>query len=156
MSCSAAEARATCSSLHDRMGREHGRPPRVAGAFEWRFKACPHTGGGLAYGGSKTGTLHAVVWTGARNAEGLHYLRSSDGGLTWRVPHPFGSTDARRADIAVADDQTVTVVWDQLEGKGRAIYAMSSRDGGERWQKPVRISVPAADAIYPRIAAAGA
>jgi hypothetical protein len=47
----------------------------------------------------------------------------------------------------------VAIVWDQLQTRSRAIYAMTSHDGGEWWLKPVRISAEASEAIYPRIVA---
>src|SRR4029077_6211743 len=39
------------------------------GQFDWDFKGCPHTGGGLVTtpGGR---SLHAVVWSGANAAQG--------------------------------------------------------------------------------------
>jgi hypothetical protein len=134
---------------------------RVAtvGAFGWDFKGCPHTGGGLATAVTPKPLMHAVVWTGANGAEGLHYLRSADRGHTWSEPYRIGSVDARRADIATNDAGTVLVVWDQFESRRRdtpahnAIYAMESRDEGRHWRKPARLSNPEANTNYPRVVA---
>ncbi len=124
------------------------------GQFDWDFKGCPHTGGGLAttQGGK---SLHAVVWTGARAAQGLHHMSSRDGGVTWNSTKRFGSADAQRADIAVAEDgKTMAAVWDQLEGSRRLIYAAYSHDEGHTWSAALRMSEENVDAIYPRLVSA--
>jgi hypothetical protein len=125
----------------------------TVGAFGWDFKGCPHTGGGLAAAGTSIPLLHAVVWTGADGAQGLHYLRSLDRGRTWSSPHRIGSPDARRGDIASNHAGAVLVAWDQFEAQPAhsGIHVMESRDGGQRWWKPVRLSKPGADASYPRV-----
>jgi hypothetical protein len=134
---------------------------RVAtvGAFGWDFEGCPHTGGGLAIPVTPKPLMHAVVWTGANGAEGLHYLKSADGGHTWSAPYRIGSVDARRADIATNSAGTVLVAWEQFEPRSpdtpahTTIYAMESRDEGRHWRKPVRLSNPEADTSYPRVVA---
>jgi hypothetical protein len=134
---------------------------RVAtvGEFGWEFQGCPHTGGGLAVPVSPKPPMHAVVWTGANDAQGLHYLRSADRGHTWSAPYRIGSVDARRADIAANDAGSVLVAWDQFESGSpgmpahTAIYAMESRDEGRHWREPVRLSEPEADTSYPRVVA---
>ena len=125
----------------------------TVGKFGWRFKGCPHTGGGIAWSGAiKSGEmLHAIVWTGAASVEGLHYLASSDRGRTWGLPHRVGTLNARRADIAASNDGLVLLAWDQLEGERRTIYAMQSPSSGRHWFKPVRISSESVDAAYPRV-----
>lgn len=127
-------------------------PPR-SGDFGWDYKGCPHTGGGVAWSGAPRELMHAVVWTGAKSLEGLHYLRSSDQGRSWSVPHRVGSPQGRRADIAASDQGAIAIAWDQLEGSGRVVYTMVSRDGGQRWLKPTRVSSERGDALYPRVMA---
>jgi hypothetical protein len=121
------------------------------GQFDWDFKGCPHTGGGLASAPRAT-TLHAVVYTGANAAEGLHHLVSRDGGAAWTRTTRLGSPDARRADIAVTDDgRIVAAAWDQLEGSQRLIHAAFTHDEGKTWSAPRRLSVDDVDAVYPRL-----
>ena len=122
----------------------------TVGAFNWDFQGCPHTGGGSAWSGGEKNLLHAVVWTGAQDEQGLHYLKSSDRGRTWSPPYRIGSREARRADLAAHEDGRILLVWDQLEGRRRAIYAMQSMDSGTRWHPAKRLSGTEADASYPR------
>lgn len=127
----------------------------TVGAFNWDFKGCPHTGGGAGSGGERSNVLHSVVWTGAAAHEGLHYLKSTDAGRTWTLPHRVGGAEARRADVA-ADGGAVLITWDQWDGARRAVFTMESTDEGRRWHKPARISTPGADGTYPRaVATAG-
>jgi hypothetical protein len=128
----------------------------TVGRFNWDFKGCPHTGGNLAAAqGGKS--LHAVVWTGAPALQGLHHMVSRDGGMAWsHRTTRMGSPDARRADIAIADEgKLLAAAWDQLEGSRRLIYAAHSVDEGETWSVPQRLSGADADAVYPRMVAAG-
>ncbi|HTE14482.1 MAG TPA: sialidase family protein [Burkholderiales bacterium] len=121
------------------------------GRFDWDFKGCPHTGGALA-ATAGANALHAVVWTGANAAQGLHHLMSRDGGATWNATRRLGSQDAQRADIAISDDgKTLAAVWDQLEGSQRLIYTAYTRDEGKTWSAPRRLSATHVDAIYPRV-----
>lgn len=123
----------------------------VAGKFNWDFKACPHTGGALA-AGADAKAMHALVWTGAQTAQGLHHLMSRDSGVTWNVLRRLGSTDARRGDIAVADNgNTLAAVWEQLESAQRVAYAAYSFDHGGNWSRPHRLSANDGDAAYPRV-----
>ena len=125
------------------------------GQFDWDFKGCPHTGGGLATTlGRKS--LHAVVWTGATAAQGLHHLSSRDGGATWnKKTVRLGSQDARHADIMAAHDGRLVAAWDQLEGSRRLVYVAHSLDDGENWSVPRRVSAADVDAVYPRVVSAG-
>lgn len=143
--------------LYRRAGESAWGLRSTVGAFNWDYKGCPHTGGGLAWSGAVGAgeTLHAVVWTGAQAEEGLHYLRSVDRGRTWSPPHRVGSRDARLADVAAHDDGHVLIAWDQMDGERRAIYAMRSRTDGRHWLKPERLSDPKRDAVYPRVVEAG-
>jgi hypothetical protein len=125
------------------------------GQFDWDFKGCPHTGGSLT--NTQSGkSLHAVVWTGANTVQGLHHLRSRDGGTTWsKKTMRLGSEDARNADIVAANDGRLVAAWDQLEGSRRLVYVAHSYDDGGNWSAPRRISAPDVDAIYPRVVSAG-
>jgi hypothetical protein len=128
----------------------------TVGRFNWDFKGCPHTGGNLAAAqGGKS--LHAVVWTGANALQGLHHMVSRGSGMAWsNKTTRLGSQDARRADIATADDgKLLAAAWDQLEGSRRVIYVAHSVDEGETWSVPQRLSAVDADAVYPRVVVAG-
>ena len=117
----------------------------AVGAFGWKINACPETGGALA--GSRD-ALHALVWTQREDQEGLHYLRSRDGGATWSRPRRIGTAAAQHSDLARSAAGLLAAVWDE-DG---AIYLASSADEGARWSAPRRISAAAVDASHPRIA----
>lgn len=123
----------------------------TVGDFKWEFQGCPHTGGGAAWSGAEKNLLHAIVWTGAQDEQGLHYLKYADRGRTWSPPHRVGSAEARRADLAAHEEGRILLAWDQLDGKHRSIYTMQSSDAGARWHKPQRLSKAEADASYPRV-----
>jgi len=138
-----------------RSGATAWAPRGPVGKFDWGFKGCPHTGGGLV--SAQNGRLlHAVVWTGAAGKQGLHHLLSRNGGGHWSSAQRLGSHDAQRADLAVsADGKTLAAVWDQLAGTSRLIYGAHSVDGGATWSAPRRLSAESVDALYPRIVTAG-
>jgi hypothetical protein len=126
------------------------------GQFDWDFKGCPHTGGSLATT-ARGPSLHAVVWTGANAAQGLHHMMSRDGGTVWsKKMTRLGSQDARHADIAATDDgKLLAAAWDQLEKSQRLIYAAYSLDNGGTWSAPQRLSADGVDAVYPRLVSTG-
>ncbi len=125
------------------------------GAFDWQFKACPHTGGGLVVtGGATHPVLHAVVWTGKKGEAGLHYLVSDDGGRRWKLSHRLGGKNARHADLAALDGRRIAAVWDASTPAGdSAIYFSRSEDGGKTWSSPQKLSAPKAEGTHPRIVA---
>jgi hypothetical protein len=114
------------------------------GRFGWKINACPETGGALASGIS---ALHALVWTQRTGREGLHYLRSRDGGATWSAPRRMGTAAAQHSDLALRADGVLAGVWDE-DG---ALYLASSTDDGKRWSAPRRLAAAGSEASHPRI-----
>ncbi|MGH8609878.1 MAG: sialidase family protein, partial [Gammaproteobacteria bacterium] len=121
------------------------------GAFRWMFLGCPHTGGGLcAVEGEGRMMVHSVVWTGKQGSAGLHYLRSSDYGLTWTAPKRLSEAAGARGDIAARDLHHLAAVWDRSEDKGSAVLFTHSSDGGQTWSEPAPVSAPSTLATHPR------
>jgi hypothetical protein len=120
--------------------------PVVAGAFDWAFEGCPHTGGALA-AGADGASLHALVWTGKDGRAGLYYVGSSDRGKRWSDPKRLGGDDAVDSDLAIADDGTLVAAWDAKTG----IAGSQSRDGGLSWSTPRALSPQGAVARHPRV-----
>jgi hypothetical protein len=90
-------------------------------------------------------TIH-VVWTQiplpeAYPPRGVFYSRSADGGLTWSPPASIVGNDYGDANIAVAPDETVHIVYNGRAGVGGK-YHRWSQTGGVTWSDPFEI-VPA-------------
>lgn len=126
--------------------------PVSVGAFGWKLEACPHVGGALATD-LRTNQLHAMVWTGQPGDAGVYHLRSSDGALTWSAPRRMGLTHASHPHLATDSMGTVAAVWDALENGLSSVWTCVSRNHGDTWSVPVRLSDPAQTAEYPRIVA---
>jgi hypothetical protein len=125
----------------------------TVGAFNWAIDGCPHTGGGIARTADHTAEfLHATVWTGATGRIGAHVLRSPDGGISWNEPTRLGSERAKHTDLA-ASGRTVAAVWDETRTGQSLVFAVSSRDHGQTWSKPVQLSSPDRIATHPLVIA---
>ena len=118
------------------------------GAFDWKIEACPETGGSLVV--TRSGAMHALVWTGKENHLGLHYLSSRDDGRTWTAPVRMGGEDARRSDLAAAGDGTLAAAWDD-SGDNR-IHLSIWRDAS-KWSAQRTISDAGNRAMGPRVIA---
>lgn len=130
---------------------EHWSLDGPVGDFGWAFDGCPHLGGGIAatHAGDAE-RVHAVVWTGHAEKHGLYLVRSDDQGATWSPPDPLGGELARHSDIAGAG-RTVVVAWDE----SRAIWRSVSRDQGQTWGAPLRLSAEGQIASHPIVAQVG-
>lgn len=128
------------------------------GAFGWDFRGCPHAGGALTVTGEASARhlpvmLHAVVWTGREPGTGLYYLRSTDGGRRWGLPHRLGDARARHGDIAALAGNHLVAAWEQAWPEGSRILISESRDGGAHWSDPIPLSGGRSEAQYPRVVA---
>ncbi|NOT52969.1 MAG: exo-alpha-sialidase [Deltaproteobacteria bacterium] len=120
------------------------------GQFAWDFNGCPHVGAGL----NATGTrLHATVWTGHPERQGVYYLLSEDGGQSWSPPQRLGNEHAHNSDIAALDAKRVLAVWDTAQENNFSIYAMRSNDGGKTWQPPHVVRQSSTSIAWPRVIA---
>ena len=124
----------------------------IVGQFDWDFDGCPHVGGGIAVGTDDKGTeqLHALVWTGHNERHGLYWVNSTDDGATWSAPHRIGGELARHADLG-AMGQTAVAAWDESGG----IWVSVSRDLGDRWNEPRRVSSESRSASHPIVLQTG-
>jgi len=128
------------------------RQQGAVGRFDWKVKACPHTGGALVAGAG--GTLHALAWTGREGAAGLYAMASDDGGASWKRNYRIGGGAAQRGDLA-ASGRRLAAVWDEHADGGTGIYSAVSVDGGASWSKPARLSAAGLHATHPRVVVAG-
>lgn len=137
---------------HARLGQDGDwqRTTRV-GEFDWQVDACPHTGGALAETSGDNGSelLHALVWTGHQQDEGLYYLRSADQGSGWELPRRFGMRGARNADLVTDRDGDLVAVWDEMANDKLTVYVSRSLDQGDSWSEPMQLSTPGTNAMFP-------
>ncbi|GIW41550.1 MAG: hypothetical protein KatS3mg076_2127 [Candidatus Binatia bacterium] len=101
-------------------------------------------------GGARDGFLY-VCWTrfvdglfgNARRGE-IRFSRSEDGGETFvldRVISGAGESFPFGCSVVVGSDGAVHVAWvDRSASAGRPVLVRSSRDGGETWEEPVRVT----------------
>ncbi len=126
---------------------------QAVGAFNWKIEACPHVGGGICWSGPTTARRqHAVVWTGADGAVGVHHLMSTDGGRSWTAPHPFPIPRARQASVAGTESHVI-VTCTADDGSGSGVWSQSSADGGTTWDLPRRISAAGTEVAHPKVIA---
>lgn len=123
------------------------------GAFNWGFDGCPHVGGGLAQTtAAGRSYLHAVVWTGAEQAAGVHVLRSDDGGSSWSAPRRLGAPTAKHTDLA-ASGAAAAAVWDERRSGEGVIMGSVSRDHGSTWSQARPLSQSGRTATHPLVVA---
>jgi hypothetical protein len=75
------------------------------------------------------------------DAQGPIWLSRSDEGHEWSVPEPVNSgIEASWVAAAVDDEVGLVLVYHALYGDGMPLYAVRSRDFGETWGRPVRLT----------------
>jgi Neuraminidase (sialidase) len=98
-----------------------------------------------------------VVWRDdtAGNDE-IYYMRSPDGGATWRAVKRLSRTSGDSWDPAIAIDSsnTIHVVWaaDMPGNYNEEIYYMRSADGGTTWSAVKRLTRTSDISVSPAIA----
>lgn len=92
---------------------------------------------------SEDGRLHVIFtnYAGLNNEpDGLYYVQSSDGGITWSVPEVVSEGSVLWSEITSFDGNTLHCIWQQDNGSVVANLHQESRDGGVTWGKPVEIT----------------
>lgn len=104
------------------------------GAYDWRFDGCPHMGGGLQGQWLNEGfVLHAAVWTGANNRQGIHYLRSKDFGVSWSEDLLLDESGSDPDLVAVGGERLAVAYRQGIGSSGRIIVRISD-DAGLHWK----------------------
>lgn len=136
----------------ERDGSEWNSLGRV-GAFDWQFNGCPHVGGDLVAWPNDTSTsLHAMVWTGKDESEGVYYVRSLDDGANWEAPQRVGEM-SKFPDIAGSAAGVLARVWDTAD-EG-IVYVSLSCDDGSTWSDALALSNPDDRSDHPSVVAVG-
>lgn len=123
------------------------------GAYDWQFEGCPHMGGGLQ-GHWLRGDfmLHAAVWTGVNNRQGIHYLRSKDSGSSWSNDLLIDEAGSD-PDLVTADGERIAIAYRQGIGSGGRIIVRVSDDAGLHWKSPRAYGSPGVRVESPKLIA---
>jgi len=103
--------------------------------------------------------VHVVWWSqhnGPQSPSQVYYRRSLDSGLTWEPELAITNSPAPAAFPSIASwESDVHVVYvDQRDGNAE-VYYVRSRDGGETWSIPSRLSLTPRNSYTPTIAVSG-
>jgi hypothetical protein len=135
-------------------GREWETPVRPR-EDNWVFPGCPHAGPSLKT--DANGNVHIAWWTGVENEAGVWYAGSRDGGRNWQ-PQPIAvgkQSIPAHIQMALGEDGTIVLVWDDGLGNLPTVTLRASRDGGATFGPAFVLSEPGIAATYPVIGLAG-
>ena len=97
------------------------------------------------------GRLHILFnkYSGVHGqSDGLYYVQSLDGGLTWSTPDAVSEGDVVWSDIVAPDASTVHRVWQENDESIVVNNHQASIDGGSSWGKVINIT-GVSDVIMP-------
>jgi hypothetical protein len=122
----------------------------------WQVPSCPHSGPTIGRDGR--GYLHVTWFTLGRSEKeaGIYYSVSKDGGQHF-VPRQLVQANTApeilHTTLAVADDGTVYIAWDNLDDSGKAqIFVRSLAPDGQSWSPVQQISRTDGNASRPMLA----
>jgi hypothetical protein len=75
-----------------------------------------------------------------RQAQGLYYTQSANGGTTWSEPEVVTEHAVLWSDIACSDQQNVHRIWQEENESYYASLDQVSQDGGQTWNDPIYIT----------------
>jgi hypothetical protein len=126
--------------------------PVKLGNDNWVFNGCPESGPELAV--DSKDRLHAVYWTGKPGRPGVYYTRSDDGGVTFPKPKAIAVDKfypPPYVDLAVENDGTAWIVWDDRRTKDRKVRLARATNG-----KLEQLAEPLGTGVTPAIDSDGA
>jgi hypothetical protein len=116
----------------------------------WQVPSCPHSGPSV--GRDSRGRLHVGWFTLGRSEKdaGIYYSVSQDGGKTFaprRLVQANTAPEVLYNNLVVGDDDTVYLVWSNLDGNNRAqIFQRTIAADGRTWGPIQQISNAKGDA----------
>jgi hypothetical protein len=85
-----------------------------------------------------------------------HYIRSTDGGMTWNSKIRLANNTASSLHRSIAaSGSNVHFVWFDNRDNNDEIYYKNSTDGGDTWSADVRLSNTAGESYNPAVAVSG-
>ena len=122
----------------------------------WQVPSCPHSGPSIGRDGR--GWLHVTWFTLGRSEReaGIYYSVSKDDGKTFaprRLVHANTAPEILYANLAVGNDDTVYLVWSNLDDRSQAqIFMRTIASDGQTWSPVQQISNAKANASRPVLA----
>lgn len=115
---------------------------------QWSIEACPEHGPAISI--SDEGRYHIVWFTQGSVRQGLFYANSSDSGLHFSNPLPFGNPEKlpSHPDI-MAQGKHIALTWIEFDGVKTQLMVMQSNDNGKIWSQPKSIAEATAETDYP-------
>jgi hypothetical protein len=105
------------------------------------------------------GRLHILFtrfWAlGARNANGLYYSQSINGGSTWSEPDIVSDQTVIWSDILGNNEEGIHRLWQEKEKSATVVYHQLSGDGGLSWDPPVKVAVVEGSTTVPTLSITG-
>lgn len=115
---------------------------------DWRIEACPEHGPALAI--STNGDYHIAWFTQGSVHQGLFYAHSSDRGLHFSDPMPFGAPGKLAGHPAIiAVNQRLVLAWKEFDGVKSRVFIMRSQDGGKHWSPVEAVAETSSEADVP-------
>ena len=102
---------------------------------DWKIDACPHHGPSVAV--APNGDYHVAWFTASDKRKGLFYAHSTDAGVTFSEPQPFGTAGrqpSRPRLLSVKND--LWLAWREYDGTATDVMVMHSGDSGRTWSAP--------------------
>jgi len=116
----------------------------------WQVSSCPHSGPSITR--DRRGWLHVSWFTLGRSEKeaGIYYSVSKDNGKSFsprRLVHANTAPEVLYNNLAIGDDDTVYLVWSNLDGNNRAqIFMRTIAADGGTWSPIQQISNAKGDA----------
>lgn len=114
---------------------------------QWHIEGCPDHGGALAISDEK---YHIAWFTQGSERSGLFYASSTDNGLHFSKPLPFGNNEKRSGHPDVmAKGKRVVLIWTEFDGNKTQLLLMQSNDSGQTWLPAKAIAETTDEADFP-------
>ena len=99
---------------------------------QWKIRGCPEHGPAISI--NKEGEYHIVWFTQGSARQGLFYAYSSDHGLHFSNPFPFGTLENMPGypDV-LANGKHIFLTWKEFDGTKTKLLVMQSKNGGQSW-----------------------
>lgn len=126
-----------------------GKPHSWRVTFDqWKIRGCPEHGPAISI--SREGEYHIAWFTQGNTRQGLFYAYSSDRGLHFSKPLPFGTLENMSGypDI-LANGKHIFLTWKEFDGTKTKLLIMQSKNGGKSWLPSRPIAESTVDSDIP-------
>jgi hypothetical protein len=126
-----------------------GKPHSWRVTFDqWKIRGCPEHGPAISIG--TEGEYHIAWFTQGNTRQGLFYAYSSDRGLHFSNPLPFGTLENMSGypDI-LANGKHIFLTWKEFDGTKTKLLIMQSKNGGKSWLPSRPIAESTVDSDIP-------